>query len=76
MEINLTSLDLSFEEIRQNVHVCPHKTNTGADKDDRSSTFPMLDIEEALNIIYSTVQKSKFFIIQQEYEKLLIANVF
>lgn len=57
MKDDTNSLETNFNDIKQHIHVCPHKTASGTDKDDRSSTYPMLDIDVALNIIYDTVQR-------------------
>lgn len=40
-------------------HICPHKTNTGAD-DDRNSPYPMIAVEAALKMILDTVQRVEF----------------
>lgn len=37
-------------------HVCPHKTKTAGDVDDRNSPFPMLDVDVALAKVFSTVK--------------------
>lgn len=37
------------------VHICPHKTGTGA-SDDRNSTFPMIGVDTALATILDTVE--------------------
>ncbi|XP_055610414.1 molybdenum cofactor synthesis protein cinnamon [Uranotaenia lowii] len=36
------------------VHVCPHATGKGGD--DRNSPFPMIEVDEALRIILSTIE--------------------
>lgn len=39
------------------VHICPHKTAKVGDKDDRNSTFPMLDVDIALSKIFSSIKR-------------------
>lgn len=40
-------------------HICPYKTNTGT-ADDRNSSFPMIAVEMALNIILDAIQRIEF----------------
>lgn len=42
------------------VHVCPHKTGTGA-LNDRNSTFPMIDVKEALKLIFDKLTTCQTF---------------
>lgn len=41
------------------VHICPHKTGTGEDKD-RNSIYPMLAVDTALQIILTTVKMKEW----------------
>lgn len=38
-------------------YVCPHKTASAEDKDDRNSPFPMLDVNVALEKIFAAVER-------------------
>ena len=40
-------------------HVCPHKTAKAGDESDRNSIYPMVEVENALEIIYSKIIRSK-----------------
>lgn len=48
---------MSDSESPRAKHVCPHKTATAGDKDDRNSPFPMLDVEIALEKVFSKVKR-------------------
>lgn len=41
------------------VHVCPHKTGTGGD--DRNSTFPMIEVKDALKLIFDALTGCQAF---------------
>ncbi|CAO1396901.1 unnamed protein product [Diamesa hyperborea] len=38
-------------------HVCPHKTAKEGDVSDRNSIYPMMEVEQALDMIYSKIKK-------------------
>ncbi|XP_055545618.1 molybdenum cofactor synthesis protein cinnamon isoform X2 [Wyeomyia smithii] len=40
-------------DVQSHSHICPHKTGTGGD--DRNSPFPLISVERALEIIYSSI---------------------
>lgn len=40
-------------------HVCPHKTAKAGDVSDRNSIYPMMEVEQALDMIYSKIKKRK-----------------
>lgn len=42
------------------VHVCPHKTGTGG-PDDRNSTFPMVDVKVALQMVFDHLTDCRSF---------------
>ncbi|XP_030382037.1 molybdenum cofactor synthesis protein cinnamon [Scaptodrosophila lebanonensis] len=39
-------------------HICPHRTGAG-DDNDRNSSFPMLPVKDALDIVFNIVQRNK-----------------
>lgn len=41
------------------LHVCPHKTGTGGD--DRNSIFPMIEVKEALKLIFDALTDCQAF---------------
>lgn len=45
--------------VANNIHICPHKTGSGA-ADDRNSPFPMIAVDVALNIILDAIQNTHF----------------
>lgn len=56
-----SSMSSEIEPVRSSTprpaHVCPHKTAQLGDQDDRNSPFPMLDIEVALNKVFSSIKR-------------------
>lgn len=54
----------SIQKLNNNishVHVCPHKTSTGSNDDDRNSSFPMIAVDVALKTILDAIQRTEFF---------------
>lgn len=43
---------------QQDGHVCPHKTGLADDPNDRNSTYPMIEVKDALDLIYKESFKS------------------
>ncbi|KAH8288278.1 hypothetical protein KR044_013079, partial [Drosophila immigrans] len=50
--------------LKQQRHICPHKTGAGSDSD-RNSPFPMLDVQQALETVLRTVQRHNQAAVQQ-----------
>lgn len=50
----------AYGKFVSNVHICPHKTGTGA-SDDRNSIFPMVDVKDALQMILSKLTNCQAF---------------
>jgi gephyrin len=42
---------------RHQPHVCPHKTANLNDKDDRNSPYPMIEVNDALKMIFKRINK-------------------
>lgn len=54
-------IEADYSKIKQPKpdHVCPHKTAKAGDKSDRNSIYPMVEVENALEIIYSKINRRK-----------------
>ncbi|CRL01104.1 CLUMA_CG014218, isoform A [Clunio marinus] len=44
-------------KVESSNHVCPHKTAVIGDENDRNSPFPMLNVSDALEKVFSTVKR-------------------